>query len=227
MGSVESPAGRPSAPAIDVLRLVYVPALVTLAVTALRLVGELQGWSPTFFSRAAGGGGSLVGISWLVPLFGAWFGWSLARRGAGPRRLGRAFGSSVLAIVVLPLSGLVAARAGFGAMDLRTLYLYAVVALVGVVVAVRAWPALGRTLVVYGLAARVPVVLLMLAAMLGGWGTHYDVAPPGFPAMSVWAKWLVIGLLPQLTVWIWFTVAIGMLFGLAAGALGRRGSAGA
>jgi hypothetical protein len=226
MGSVESAAGRPGAPAIDLGRLVAVPAVATLAVTVIRLVGELQGWSSTFFSRAAGGGGALVGISWLVPAFGAWFGWSLARRGAPPRRLARAFGLAVLAIAILPLSGLLAARAGLAATDLRTLYVYAVVSLVGVALAVRAWPTLGRALVAYGFAARLPVALLMLVAMVGNWGTHYDVAPPGLPAMPVIAKWLAIGLLPQLTVWIWFTVAIGMLFGLAAGALGR-GRAGA
>jgi hypothetical protein len=226
MDSVESAAGRRGAPAIELGPMIAVPALITLAVTALRLLGELQGWSSTFFSRAAGGGGSLVGISWLVPFFGAWFGWVLARKGAPPSRLGRAFGLTVLAIALLPLSGLLAARAGLAATDLRTLYVYAVVALVGVAVAVSAWPFLGRTLVAYGLAARVPVALVMLVAMLGNWGTHYDVAPPGLPAMSPFAKWLAIGLLPQLTVWIWFTVAIGMLFGLAAGALGR-GRAGA
>ena len=31
---------------------ILVPALITLAVTILRLVGELQGWSPALFSRA-------------------------------------------------------------------------------------------------------------------------------------------------------------------------------
>ena len=64
-------------------KLILVPAVITLAVTLLRLVGELQGWSPALFSRAAGGG-RLVGISWLVPVFGAWFGWKLARAGSGP-----------------------------------------------------------------------------------------------------------------------------------------------
>ena len=62
------------------------PAVITLAVTLLRLVGELQGWSPLLFNREAGGGGALVGISWLVPVFGAWFGWKLA----GPARARRA-----------------------------------------------------------------------------------------------------------------------------------------
>ena len=72
------------AAAVRTGRLILVPAVVTLVVTLLRLVGELQNWSPALFSRAPGGGGSLVGISWLVPIFGAWFGWVLARSGERP-----------------------------------------------------------------------------------------------------------------------------------------------
>jgi hypothetical protein len=39
------------------------------------------------------------------------------------------------------------------------------------------------------------VALVMLAAILGSWGTHYDVASFGFPAMAPLTKWLLIGLL--------------------------------
>ena len=56
----------------------------------------------------------------------------------------------------------------------------------------------------------------MLFAILGDWGTHYDVAPPDFPSMNVWAKYLLIGLIPQLTIWIGFTVVVGMIFGAVA-----------
>jgi hypothetical protein len=101
------------------------------------------------------------------------------------------------------------------------------VSIAGLVVAFLAWPALGRVLLAYGLAARIPVVLVMLAAILGNWGTHYDVPPPGVPEMSGLWKWLVIGVLPQMTVWLWFTSVIGGLFGIAAAALarGRRAAA--
>ncbi len=51
-------------------RLILVPAVITLAVTLLRLVGELQQWSSALFNRSAGGGGAIVGIVWLVPVFG-------------------------------------------------------------------------------------------------------------------------------------------------------------
>jgi hypothetical protein len=62
----------------------------------------------------------------------------------------------------------------------------------------------------------------MLAAMLSNWGTHYDVAPPDFPAMSTLAKWFTIGLAPQLTIWVWYTIVFGGLFGIAAAAIARR-----
>jgi hypothetical protein len=208
-------------------KLILVPAVITLAVTLLRLVGELQGWSPALFSRAAGGGGSLVGISWLVPVFGAWFGWKLAKAGGSPGRIGPALLIAILAFALMPGIGFGAIKAaslnpqGFGAFGL-----FVVLAFAGLALGYRAWPALGKVLLQYALAARVPVILVMLVAMLGNWGTHYDVAPPDFPAMSALAKWLVIGVVPQLSIWIWFTVVVGMIFGLLAAAVaGRRPAA--
>jgi hypothetical protein len=100
--------------------------------------------------------------------------------------------------------------------------IYAVVAIAGLAVAFAAWPALARVLLAYALAARIPVALVMLLAILGNWGTHYDVPPPGAPEMAGLWKWFMIGLLPQVTVWLWFTVVIGGLFGLAAAALASR-----
>ena len=202
-------------------RMVLGPALITLAVTLLRLAGELQGWSPRLFSREPGGGGALVGISWLVPVFGAWFGWKLAASGERPASAWRALGLTVLALAVLPASGFAAMKLGFKPQSFTTLGIYAVVSVAALLLALYAWPALGRTLLVYGLAARIPVVLVMLAAILGNWGTHYDVMPPGVPEMHGLTKWLVIGVLPQLTVWLWFTSVIGGLFGIAAAALAR------
>ena len=60
------------------------------------------------------------------------------------------------------------------------LSVFVVVFFVGIAIGILAWPALGRTLLAYGLAARIPVALLMLVAMLGNWGTHYD-ARPSYP----------------------------------------------
>jgi hypothetical protein len=205
-------------------RLILVPALITLAVTLLRLTGELLGWSPLLVNRAPGGPGALIGIVWLVPVFGAWFGLRLARGGQAPASVGRVAGHGVLAVLVG--AALSAAGPALGApppVQLAGLVLGTVAA---VAVAWRGWPALGRVLFAYALAARIPVALVMLAAILGNWGTHYDVVPPNFDAtMGPFAKWVFIGLVPQLTAWVGFTVAVGTLFGALGAALARRQAA--
>jgi hypothetical protein len=196
---------------LSVGRLILVPAVITLAVSLLRLVGELNGWSPLLFNRAAGGGGALVGIVWLVFVFAFYFAWKLVQAGEGPSGRFRPLGFSLLGIAI-------AFAIGFGAnaaqLSLPASFgVFVAASLVALFVSMQGWPALGRTLLAYGLAARIPVAVIMLLAILGNWGTHYDVAPPNFPAMGPIAKWAMIGLLPQLTVWIGFTVAVGMLCG--------------
>ena len=73
-------------------------------------------------------------------------------------------------------------------------------------------------------AARIPVVILMLFAILGNWGTHYDAPAPGAPAMAPFVKWFMIGVVPQMTFWIAFTVLVGNLFGGVAVALAGKGT---
>ena len=202
--------------------LVLVPAIITLAVTALRLVGELQHWSSTLFNRQGGGGGALVGISWLPFLFGVYFALRLTRAGEGPASKGKAIGMMVLGFVILAAS-LFTSRI-LGASQTGTILIACFAALVGGFVASRGWAALGRTLFVYGLAARVPVAILMLPAIIGKWGTHYDALPPNWPAMGPVQTWALIGLLPQMTLWIGLTLLTGMLTGSITGAIvgGRR-----
>lgn len=188
------------------------PALVTVAVTLLRLTGELRGWSPAWFSRLPGGGLSPVGITWLVPLVGFYFGWRLGRAGLRPSSLGRVVGLAAAALVGLPLLALLVGRL------LRTgwtanFVVWAVAAVAAAALAVAAWPALGRLLLAYAFAARIPVALVMAMAMYRNWGTHYDVPPPGFPAMPQLKRWLWIGLLPQMTMWVGFTLAVGAIAG--------------
>jgi hypothetical protein len=206
---------------VDTRKLILVPALITLAVTLLRLTGELLHWSRTLFNPAAGGGAAIVGITWLVPVFGIYFGLKLARAGLAAAT-GPAIGFALLGLLIMPIGGFTAVKLGMSQQSLALLGVFVVLSIIGAVIAYRGWPALGNVLLAYGLAARVPVALLMLAAMLGNWGTHYDVAPPDFPAMSPIAKWVVIGLVPQMTIWIWFTIAMGGLLGaIAAAATGR------
>ena len=84
---------------LSIRRLIVVPAVITLAVTLLRLIGELQRWSPRLFSREAGGAGAIVGIVWLVPIFGIYFAIRLNQAGHGPASRGRAIGFAVAALL--------------------------------------------------------------------------------------------------------------------------------
>jgi len=208
------------AKAVPVKDLVLIPSLVTLAITLLRLVGELQNWSPALFSKAAGGGGALVGISWLIVVFGAYFGWRLAQMGHAPASAGKVAGIALLVVLGVGVAafgvGRVAGQnAMFGVLVLASI---AAVALTKTL-----WPELWRTLLAYAFAARIPVVIVMLVAILGDWGTHYDVPPPNFPdTYSPLAKWFLIGLLPQMTIWIYLTVVGGLFFGGLAALAARK-----
>jgi hypothetical protein len=196
---------------LSIRRLIVVPAVITLAVTLLRLVGELQHWSPTFFSREAGGAAAIVGIVWLVPIFGIYFALRLNRAGQGPKSRGRAIGFAVAAL--LAGAALVFAISSLSPNIVATIVLVNLASFLPLWIAYRGWPELGKVEAIYGLAARIPVVLVMFVAMTANWGTHYELGPPGFPEMNLVAKWFVIGLLPQLSLWIAFTVIFGSLFG--------------
>ncbi len=207
-------AGAPAPPTVG---LVLWPALLTLAVTALRLVGELRGWSPATFSRLAGGGLSPLGITWLAPIVGAYFGWRLARAGVASPHPARAFGVPAGALALGFLLGTLGERLIRPSVT-STMALWAIVALGVAVAALAAWPALGRPLLAYAYAARLPVALVMALAMWKAWGTHYDARAPGFGTMPPLRVWLWTGLLPQTTIWVAWTVATGALGG-AAGSL--------
>src|SRR5262249_11842364 len=155
----------------------------TLAVTLLRLVGELQKWSPRFFSREAGGAGALVGIVWLVPVFGIYFAIWLIQAGYGPGCCGGGLGfaksrlgcATPLIVTLFKLALPIVA----------TIVLTNVVSFLPLWIAYRGWPELGNVEVLYGLAARIPVAILMFVAMAANWGTHYELGPPGFPEMNL------------------------------------------
>jgi hypothetical protein len=182
-------------------------------VTLLRLVGELRGWSPAYFSRLPGGGLSPLGITWLAPLVGLYLGWRVQRAGvrSSPSTV-RAFGLPAAALVVGPLVAVLLQR-HFKPSWTSGFLLWGGVSVVVAALAFAAWPALGRLLLAYALAARVPVAIVMALAIWRAWGTHYDVPPPGFPAMPQVRRWLWIGLLPQATIWVAWTMATGALLG--------------
>ena len=78
------------------------------------------------------------------------------------------------------------------------------------------WWNLFKTLLLYGLTARIPVIIIMGLAIYGHWGTHYDAFPPGsLTGTTSLVKFLLGGVTIQLIWWllIW-TVGSGMLTGL-------------
>ena len=70
--------GTTSGPSVSIRKLIMIPAVITLVLTILRLIGELQHWPRPWFDSSPGGGGAIVGISWLPILFGPYFAWKLA-----------------------------------------------------------------------------------------------------------------------------------------------------
>jgi hypothetical protein len=199
----------------EAMRLILWPAVLTLGVTLLRLLGELQGWSKTFFSPAPGGGFALVGISWLPPVFGVYFAMKLAKEGKLDASGGKVAGVGLLCIALFV--GALFAGIKLGLARNGQLAVSAVASLVVTLLAMSSWKALGRTLLAYAFAARVPVAIVMLFAILGKWGTHYDVLPPNPPPELVGVGplelWVSGGLVPQMTGWIAYTVVMGMLVG--------------
>ena len=212
----------------NVKRLIMVPALIALAVTIVRLVGELAGGSSALFNREAGGGGALVGIVWLVPIFGVYFAIKLVRQGFGPESAGKVIGlavgglviAGVAIVLVFSLLGDPNVNVSLGGAIGQQLGI-AITSLVIVLILRKGWPAFFQTMLSYAFASRIPVLIVMLIAMLGDWGTHYELGPPGYPEMGFLTKFIVIALLPQMTFWIMFTMVIGTLCGGIAAVLVR------
>jgi len=204
--------------------------VITLGITILRLVGELQHWLPRFFNTAPGGGGALVGISWLPIIFGPYFAVKLAGAGEGPSSAGTAIGFSFLGLLVLFLAGFLFGKTIGHASFLTLLAL--LLMLFAAFVPGFGWRALGNTLLAYAFAARIPVLIVMFLAMSGnggqGWGTHYDAVAPPFAHLPLATKYLYTAFLPQMTMWIGWTVVVGSIFGtIIAAVAGRRKGAAA
>jgi len=210
---------------LSISSLVTVPALITLGITLVRLVGELQHWPKPWFNPAAGGGGAIIGISWLPIIFGPYFAMKLAGAGDGPSSAGRAIGFAFLALAVYVVAGFLFGKT-VGHASFLTLLALLLMLFAGFVPGI-GWRPLGNTLLAYALASRIPVLIVMYLAMNGnggqGWGTHYDAVAPVFAPLAFATKYLYTAVLPQMTMWIGWTVVVGSVVGTIAAAIARRG----
>lgn len=115
--------------AVPIRQLILFPALITLAVTVFRFLGEVERWSPGWFNHRMGW--SVVAILWLVPVFGISFALKLAASGGLPASSWRAIGLAVLgALIVLFLPGMLPFNFGFPS---RLLYEWSIVVLAALV----------------------------------------------------------------------------------------------
>lgn len=205
---------------ISILSLIAIPALITLGITILRLEGELHSWPKPWFNPVAGGGGAIVGISWLPIIFGPYFAFKLAGAGAGPARWGKAIGYVILGLVVF-IAGGVLLGATISHPSNLTLIAFPVMLIAAVIPRI-GWRSFGNTLIAYAFAARIPVLIVMYFAMRGSWGTHYDAVPPAFASAPLATRFFNDAFLPQMFMWIGYTVILGGIVGVALAALWYR-----
>jgi hypothetical protein len=210
---------------MSITSLIAIPALITLGITILRLVGELEHWPKLFFNPAAGGGLAIVGISWLPIIFGPYFALKLAGAGEGPSSIGKAIGLALAGLLLLVLGGVVAGVKVSHRPNLMVVGF--LIMLVAAFIPGIGWRSLGNTLLTYAFAARIPVLIVMFLALAGnggqGWGTHYDAIDPRLAHASLARKFVYEAVVPQMTLWIGWTVVVGSIFGVIATAIGRRG----
>ena len=206
---------------LSITRLILVPSLITFLITILRLFGELQHWSPRLFNASPGGGGAIVGIVWLPFFFGPYFAFKLWGAGQGPKSAWKAVGFALLALLVSVVAGYVGWVPVIRIPGKELWGYLLMIAAAGLVLP--GWPALFKALTAYAYAARIPVVIIMFFAIRGNWGTHYDALPPGYGGPTdLFPKFVQLGLLPQMILWVVYTIIVGALAGSVIAGIVRR-----
>ena len=148
----------------------------------------------------------------------------LQNEGLGPERAAPAIGYNLLSVAVM-VAGIFVFF--FSVQRAMRPMIWVGFAIVGASLWVmrHAWPAYWKVMMAYALWARVPVIVVMFFAIQGNWGTHYDIVPP---SGDVWGtnwfrKWFEIGVIPQLFIWIPYTVVLSALLGVIVVAV-RKGT---
>jgi hypothetical protein len=200
--------------------LLFWPVLLTFAVSAVRVAGELQGW----VTARSGGAGALLGITWLAFAFGGWFGVQLAHDGDRPAlRRAPLFGlvslAVVVAVVMWRFGPIMRSTETVPMADLRiAVMIIAGTTLVLSLLQFAVWPRLAWTLLCYGLAARLGVLAITWLAKVQGWDTHYTKFGPQGLEVPL-GETMASAAFAQLGFWVPFTVIAG---GFVGGLFGGR-----
>jgi len=203
-----------------ITKLIMYPAIITLAITLLRLFGELLHGPAVLFSRAEGGGGAIVGITWLPFIFGPYFAVKLIDRNLRPSSLGKTIGFALLGFLILLSGSYIAFTPAVSFTGHLAVGLLLMVIAAGLQYI--PWREFAQTLIAYAYLARIPVAIVMFFAMLGHWGTHYDAVLAPYDQLPFLTKYLYMAIAPQLVMWIAFTMTVGALFGGIYAAIFRR-----
>lgn len=203
-------------------RIVLIPSLIAIGVTLARLIGELRHWPKPLVNPDVCGK-AILGIIWLVPIFGIYFATKLWRAHQ-PSRLSVAIALAAAGLLLKLLGTYVMERQG---PYLPRMSLNFAVTFAGLLLPFLAWRELSKTLLAYGYLSRVPVAVVQFLAMRGGWGTHYDALDPDFPKIGFWSTYLRVAFVPNIFFMEAYTVIVGVLVGCVAcalwgGALPRR-----
>lgn len=202
------------------LPLLLLAAGLTLLVTGVRLLGELDGWDERWFSRDAGSPLNPFGIIWLVPVFGFLFGRRLAQGGHRPGSSVGLFAPLVGAAVLLGVAMYVGSR--YEGTQLRDAgrwlpYVGGGLALLGLF----SWPRAFVANLGYGLMARLPVVVVQYFDIQRGWQTHYGKVHPKLPTMTADERIAALTL-AQAGFWLPLTILVGGVFAALGAATVRR-----
>jgi hypothetical protein len=195
------------------LRLIAIPTVLTLGVNIARLWLEVNGT----INSESGGGGALLGISWLMFLFGAWFAFRLRRLGSAPRVAKSFLLPLIAAVAFMGAAAMTFASSPEGAdvpMDeMRSaVSLLAAVCCGGALLCFVAWPKLSWTLLLYAIPARLTVLALTWLAKDQGWDTHYTKF--GQQGQQTDLQGTMTGAsIAQLGIWVPLTVILGSLTG--------------
>ena len=168
-----------AAPRRSVFLAILVAAGIALAVNVVRFHGEKSHWAPAIFNTEFGGGWSPLSITWLVLVFGFWFGRTMALNGHRPASIGRALLLHLVGAGLL--IGVYAAAFNFVGEWRTRGFLFSVGAVACGTLAFIAWKRAYLVNLAAALLARIPVIVIQYLAIEGGMDVHFAKAWPGSP----------------------------------------------